>query len=403
MLMIALLFSVVPALYSLEGNGAVKTIYCKNFYLSKIYHKGQAYQNCSQESEAFKSSYYKIMLYKGRVIRAAFYNSDGELKTIEAFDEYASRRGVRRRHTTVYQSGSTYYYTHTFYRGLTERRRLGIKSRIEAQNGDTYYITYTKKIEKYENNLLTMASYYFAHPFKKQDYRLLMKLYYDKQRISGYKYRRYLGNLVVEKEVDGMREQVTLYKLYEGIFEQPELTFYRSQDDPGFFLSVYYYDSNDKHGKLILKEDYYALDRNVKQFFNVAVRTKRYSSRIIRSPFLRRVELMRVKDRKVLSMGYTLYKRRYLWSKLFEPYGVTDAKHRIVRKSVWRKAVWHYKSSDKKEITQSDESVLRNEPLHHVEYYKDDIVRKVVFYHPNGSIKKTEYYNHKGVRLFDKD
>ncbi len=387
-------------------------LYCKYFSSIDLINNRPAYKDCHKHDQLNKETYYKIYRRNKVLHKVEQYSAKGQLLDTETFT-YRHNKVIRKQKTSIYTSGSSRYLTHQYFRTTPYSERLiptgggrenwfkgyGIKAQLNMHNGKKYRLFYVKKVEKYNNSLLSYVSYYDQDPKEKSD-RLRIKIFYDQQQISGYKIRRYNKTYTEEEYYEGKRRWINLYNL----LGQPEIEFYFSPESPGFFFSVYYYDKYNKNNQLLIKENYYTrnsrfylrkgrrltLGGRVHKLLLTQAMQKNHKS------MLKTIVNNMFKSRGQLKRKKTLERRRKMWEKAFLVYGGT---RRVERKSIW----YFQKKETEGKLFVNQQNETFDESINKIEYYKSDILRRVEYFNLEGQIESVNHYNYKGERDFDKE
>ncbi len=380
---LSIIFIIISTHFIYSQNNSNNILYCKDFDSQLILKRQTPYQNCAAKSTFEDFSYYEITIKKGNVIKVIQFDQNKNTIRIENYS-YPNNITVKRSVKTIDQTGETKYITSQYYTGWTSmayyKNRFEtfqyipnfITSRIHMHDKKIFQIRYQKKIEKYQNDILNMVSYFniIKIPNQKAKQKLIIRLFYNQQRIFGYTVWSYYPNESIEVSVINNQQWINYYNTNM----LPEMVFYYDLNKTGMKFSLYYY-NNDLKNQLLLREDYYTTLPYLKSFI--------------------------VKHKKIdqiwYKLGKTILQRRNRWMNLFKPYGAFNPGMR--NKKIWRNTFWHYK----KLKSWDNRDFYASQPIDKIEYYVGDSIRKVVYYKNNGEIKQVERYNYRGEKIFDQE
>ncbi len=369
-----------------------KILYCKTFDPHKIFNK-----NIPPYDKCFKgvsdTSYYKVFLSRNnRILKVEYYNSDNILQTTKTYNYKQNKPYYSKK---VHLSGSNKSITFNYF--------FAINLQINTPNRTIANRRYYKKVSQYNDNALYQTSYYDKYG------RLLVKLFYNKGKISQYKLRVfYKGKL--DREIyykgqgeyyNGKNRKWTKTHKWVNIFSitgQLEFSFYSFDKSNKVQYFIYYYNQN---GSLIQKNQFSINKNKVLLLRNKIIKLKKNGIKrsvniprgIYFTPFLK--QKFNYKNKVLILKG--LISKDEVNYLVNIPKTKKSIRYRTLVKRMYRQLKKSFVPTKTKDISWY---FKLNGKVDKIEYYKANNLSKVDYYDDNGNISKTDKYNWLGEKIF---
>lgn len=380
-----------------------KQYFCKEFNIDDLINGKKYYKQCfSKELVTTHSDYYQFE-YKNNKLLNIYQYKDGILVG-EQRPIYNSQKITNFHFIKYHHIGTSYFKSQNFIKVVQEKKNRNyliydaIKSKLIMFNNKSYILNYFKKVEYFdENNTLKSVEYYdfgknneIQFLNKKPLPRLLVQVSYYQQKMKSYKIIRYdikESNIFKNwKKKNRTKKQILSISKYlksvEEYYENDKetynfyddkklvISFTRESNEKSYLASLFYYGLSNSIVQIKLKEDYLVKNKSVFTFFTI------------------------LKPSLLIKIGDFDKKRRKIHH-LLKPFHTNPLNRQIERVTFY----YFYNQPYVNFYNQFD-SLAK---IQTIEYYTDDVIRRIKHYDRQGLLSKTEFFDQFGEKIFGKE